>query len=236
LPSDESRPAPKLAPSGEPKVGLRESIPACRFRPEAGGAGACRGGRYWPCLAVKVFAGRLTQAIRFGCSSVPQNEEEARMNVRYRVELSQAERNELRTLLGGGKHAARKLKRAQICWPPTKGQPATMRSRQRGWVHRLPDQALLRARQPGGRAPAKSRAPSKPQTVGQRENSPDRDDLFTPTRGPLPPGAGAVVPLTRDGAPPAGRERPQPGARRCGAFRRSMANASPEWRTCSLPI
>jgi hypothetical protein len=43
------------------------------------------------------------------------------MNVRYRVELSQAERNELRTLLGGGKHAARKLKRAQICWPPTKG-------------------------------------------------------------------------------------------------------------------
>jgi hypothetical protein len=117
-----------------------------------------------------------------------------------------------------------------------RGQPATMRSRQRGWVHRLPDQALLRARQPGGRAPAKSRAPSKPQTVGQRENSPDRDDLFTPTRGPLPPGAGAVVPLTRDGAPPAGRERPQPGARRCGAFRRSMANASPEWRTCSLPI
>jgi hypothetical protein len=37
-------------------------------------------------------------------------------------------------------------------------------------------------------------------------------------------------PLTRDGAPPAGRKRPQPGARRCGAFRRSMANASPGWR------
>jgi hypothetical protein len=30
------------------------------------------------------------------------------------VELSQAERNELRTLLSGGKHAARQLKRAQI--------------------------------------------------------------------------------------------------------------------------
>src|SRR5580700_5896530 len=42
------------------------------------------------------------------------NEEEARMNVRYRVELSQAERNELKTLLSGGRHAARKLKRAQI--------------------------------------------------------------------------------------------------------------------------
>ena len=36
------------------------------------------------------------------------------MNVRYRVELSQAERSELMALLSGGKHAARKLKRAQI--------------------------------------------------------------------------------------------------------------------------
>jgi hypothetical protein len=34
------------------------------------------------------------------------------MNVRYRVELSQAERDELTAMLGGGKHAARKLKRA----------------------------------------------------------------------------------------------------------------------------
>jgi transposase len=36
------------------------------------------------------------------------------MNVRYRVELSQAERDELGALLSGGRHAARKLKRAQI--------------------------------------------------------------------------------------------------------------------------
>ena len=36
------------------------------------------------------------------------------MNVRYRVELSHAERTELRALLSGGKQAARKLKRAQI--------------------------------------------------------------------------------------------------------------------------
>jgi transposase len=36
------------------------------------------------------------------------------MNVRYRVELSHAERTELRALLRGGKQAARKLKRAQI--------------------------------------------------------------------------------------------------------------------------
>src|SRR3954447_3525656 len=37
-----------------------------------------------------------------------------RMNVRYRVELSQAEHDALAALLGGGKHPARRLKRAQI--------------------------------------------------------------------------------------------------------------------------
>ena len=36
------------------------------------------------------------------------------MNVRYRVDLSQAERDQLSALLSGGTHAARKLKRAQI--------------------------------------------------------------------------------------------------------------------------
>src|SRR5712691_5207055 len=40
--------------------------------------------------------------------------EEARMNVRYRVELSQTERAELTALVSGGRHAARELKRAQI--------------------------------------------------------------------------------------------------------------------------
>jgi hypothetical protein len=48
------------------------------------------------------------------------------MNVRYRVDLSQIERTELRALLSGGKHASRRLKRAQICWPPMPG-PATRR-------------------------------------------------------------------------------------------------------------
>jgi transposase len=36
------------------------------------------------------------------------------MNVRYRVELSQGERDQLSALLSGGKHAVRKVKRAQI--------------------------------------------------------------------------------------------------------------------------
>jgi transposase len=42
------------------------------------------------------------------------NREEAPMNIRYHVELTEAERCELTGLLAGGKHSARKLKRAQI--------------------------------------------------------------------------------------------------------------------------
>ena len=36
------------------------------------------------------------------------------MNIRYRVELTEAERAQLMAMLSGGRHAARKLKRAQI--------------------------------------------------------------------------------------------------------------------------
>jgi transposase len=41
-------------------------------------------------------------------------EEASRMNVRYRIELFQAERDELTSLLSGGQQPVRKLKRAQI--------------------------------------------------------------------------------------------------------------------------
>ena len=36
------------------------------------------------------------------------------MNIRYRLILYEAERAHLRPMLSGGKHAARKIKRAQI--------------------------------------------------------------------------------------------------------------------------
>jgi transposase len=44
------------------------------------------------------------------------------MNVRYRVELSEAERQTLQAMLAGGKQAARKLKRAQILLAADAGQ------------------------------------------------------------------------------------------------------------------
>ncbi len=45
------------------------------------------------------------------------------MNLRYRVELSQAECTELQSLLSAGQHAARKLKRAQILLAADRGVP-----------------------------------------------------------------------------------------------------------------
>jgi transposase len=45
------------------------------------------------------------------------------MTVRYRVELSEAERHELRAMLKGGSRAARKLKRAQILPATDAGMP-----------------------------------------------------------------------------------------------------------------
>src|ERR1700684_4125096 len=48
------------------------------------------------------------------CRFVRSSDKEVEMNVRYRVELSQAERCELTAMLSKGKRAARKLKRAQI--------------------------------------------------------------------------------------------------------------------------
>src|ERR1700691_3755533 len=72
--------------------------------------------KYWPCFSVKLGALRLRAApdFRFICGFVRSSNQEVQMNVRYRVELSQAERGELTAMLSKGKRAARKLKRAQI--------------------------------------------------------------------------------------------------------------------------
>src|SRR5215203_3950135 len=65
--------------------------------------------KYCPCRSVKLFADIVTQSIHLRLSR-----RRGKMNIRYRVELSEAERSELGSLLRGGQHAARKLKRAQI--------------------------------------------------------------------------------------------------------------------------
>ena len=72
------------------------------------------------------------------------------MNIRYRVELNEGERAQLTAMLSGGKHAARKLKRAQILLAADAGiGDEAIADSYLGWrVHGLPDQTALRGRQP----------------------------------------------------------------------------------------
>jgi hypothetical protein len=63
------------------------------------------------------------------------------MNVRYRVELSQTEREELTAMLGGGKRAARKLMRAHRWRPMEAAGRGDLPDRERQPLHRLSDQA-----------------------------------------------------------------------------------------------
>src|SRR3978361_683109 len=63
---------------------------------------------YWRCFGVK---SRRESAARF---IVVLDSGGSAMNIKYRVDLSDAERTQLTALLNGGKHAARKIKRAQI--------------------------------------------------------------------------------------------------------------------------
>jgi hypothetical protein len=73
------------------------------------------------------------------------------MNVRYRVELSQAERGELTAMLSKGERAARKLKRAQILLAADAGRSdeEIARAVAVGGSHRVPDQAAFCGRQSG---------------------------------------------------------------------------------------
>src|ERR1700738_4296679 len=72
--------------------------------------------RYWPCFSVKPCPPeqRAAPDFLFIGRFVWGSDKEAEMNVLYHVELSQAERSELTTMLSKGKRAARKRKRAQI--------------------------------------------------------------------------------------------------------------------------
>src|ERR1700756_2649002 len=69
--------------------------------------------RYCPCLGVK--RDRESFDIGFVCALGIGG---MTMNVRYRVELNQEERDQLHKMLSGGRHTVRKLKRAQILLVP----------------------------------------------------------------------------------------------------------------------
>ena len=177
------------------------------------------------------------------------HEEEAWMNVRYRVELSQTERSELTALLSGGKHAVRKLKRAQILLAADAGASdddiATSVGVGGSTVYRTKQRFVL-----GNLEAALS---EEPRPGARRKLSGKDEALLVATACSKPPGAAPVGPwnywrMNWSSSPPTtvSPARPcaggwpkttsSPGARTCGAFRRSMANTSPAWRMCSTSM
>src|SRR5258707_2436737 len=110
--------------------------------------------KYCACLGGKVFAEGLTPAIRFSCSSVPPASKGVRMNIRYRVELNQTERDELKALLSGGRHAARKLKPAHILLAADAGASGEEIARSVGgcgWAVRRTERRVVRVEPEGAR-------------------------------------------------------------------------------------
>jgi hypothetical protein len=143
------------------------------------------------------------------------------MNVRYRVELSQDERDELTDLLSAGKHAARKLKRAQILLAADAGISdediaitlavggSTVYRTKRRFVEGNLEAALSEEPRPGAE-----------RKLGQGGGAAGGDRLLRPARGPCALDAGAAGrgdgqahrasrPVTRDGTPAPGRKSPQ---------------------------
>src|SRR2546428_4077967 len=173
--------------------------------------------------------------------------QEARMNVRYRVELSQTERHELKTLLSSGKHASRKLKRAQILLAADVGAGDEEIARSVG----VGGSTVYRIKRRFVEGNLERALSDEPRPGADRKLTVKEEALLVATACASPPEgrarwtldllAGAMVkrsPNTR-----ACRTRPfggawpkmasSPGARTCGAFRRSMANTSPAWRMSS---
>jgi transposase len=169
------------------------------------------------------------------------------MNIRYWVELSEAERTELQVMLSGGRHAVRRLKRAQILLATDAGQSdeaiatsvavsaSTVRRTKRRFVEGSLERALSEEHRQGAR----------------RKLSGQEEALLVATACADPPEgrarwtlellAGELVRLTehetlsretvRDGWP---RTRSSPGGRRGGASPTSTASSSRAWRTCSI--
>ena len=123
------------------------------------------------------------------------------MNLRYHVELSEAERCELNGLLSGGKHSARKLKRAQILLAADAGVSdeaieagvavggSTVYRTKRRFVEE----------RAGGGAVGSAAAGRRAQAHRQGGSAPDRHRLFEPAAWPRPLDAGTAC--RRDGQP-----------------------------------
>ena len=153
------------------------------------------------------------------------------MNVRYRVELSQTERAELIALLSGGKHAARKLKRAQILLAADAGSS---------------DEAIASSVGVGGSTVYRTKRRFVLGNLEAALNEEPRPGACRKLTGKEE----ALLVATACSNPPAGRRRwtlqllagelvkltEHDKVSTCGAFRRSMQTTSLAWRMCSIAM
>ena len=169
------------------------------------------------------------------------------MNIRYRVDLTAEERNELGRLLSGGRCAARRLKRAQILLAADDcdSDQEIERTIRRQRLDDLPHQAPARGMRFGGGSERRATPGPRARTTGKQEA------LLVATACANPPAgrarwtlellAGEMIKLTDHDE--LSRETVRRrllimtssrGARTCGAFPRSTPNTSPAWRMCSI--
>src|SRR5246500_2367753 len=171
------------------------------------------------------------------------------MNVRYRVDLSQAEREELSTLLAGGKRAVRKLKRAQILLAADAGVDdetiaksvgvggSTVYRTKRRFVEGNLEAALNEEPRPGGERKLTGKqeallvatACSDPPTGRKRWTLELLAERWSSSPSMTPYRARPYA-----GAWP--RTISNPGAGTCGASLMSIAPMSPGWKTCSTSM
>ncbi len=171
------------------------------------------------------------------------------MNIRYRVELNEAERAQLTAMPSGGKHAARKLKRAQILLAADAGigdeaiadsvsvGGSTVYRTKRRFVEGNLELALSEEARPG--APRKLSGQETALLVATACSSPPKGRK----RWTLKLLAGEMVKLTAHeglssetcaGVWP--RMIRSHGGGTCGAFLRSTAPMSPGWRMFSTSM
>src|SRR5271165_6472660 len=168
------------------------------------------------------------------------------MNIRYRVELSQTERADLTALLAGGKHAARKLKRAQILLAADAG---------------VDDETIAKSVRVGGSTVYRTKRRfvecnleaalnEEPRLGGERKLTGKQEALLVATACSAPPKGrkrwtlcwrarwSSSPSMTACRAKPSAGAWPRtissPGAGTCGASLRSMEPMSPGCKTCSI--
>jgi transposase len=161
------------------------------------------------------------------------------MNVRYRVELSQAERGELTAILSKGKRAARKLKRAQILLAADAGCSDDEIAR----TLAVGSSTVYRTKRRFVEGNLERALSEDPRLGAERKLAGKEEALLVATACASPPEgrarwtlellADAMVKRCAGGWP---KTISNPGVRICGAFPGSTAKISPAWKTCSTSM